>query len=87
MRSTGAGASNSASASLEGLGPDSLARLAPGAGEAEPVPARSDLCELLDGYLSYTRREEDMAAGLRRMIGLEPWRASGLRSERTGLGQ
>lgn len=56
-------------------------------GEAEPAPQRSDLRDLLDGYLSYTRREEDMTAGLRRMIGLEPWRASGLGSERTGLGQ
>jgi hypothetical protein len=46
--------------------------------EAAQAPARSDLGELLAGYLSYTRREEDMTAGLRRMIGLEPWRASGL---------
>jgi hypothetical protein len=60
---------------------------AQGVGEAEPAPQRSDLRDLLDGYLSYTRREEDMTAGLRRMIGLEPWRASGLGSERTGLGQ
>jgi len=58
-----------------------------GATEAEPVPQRSDLRDLLDGYLSYTRREEDMTAGLRRMIGLEPWRASGRGSERPGLGQ
>jgi hypothetical protein len=70
--------------SLEIPTPDSW--VTQGAGEDEP-PQRSDLGALLDGYLSYTRREEDMTAGLRRMIGLEPWRASGLGSERTGLGQ
>jgi hypothetical protein len=42
----------------------------------EPVPQRSDLRELLNGYLAHTRCEEEMAANLRRMLGLEPWRAT-----------
>jgi len=72
---------------VESPAPGSVPWVAAGASEAEPAPQRSDLRDLLDGYLSYTRREEDMAAGLRRMIGLEPWRASGRASERPGLGQ
>jgi hypothetical protein len=77
-------APHEAHAAQESAAPSSVAQLA---SEAELAPARSDLCELLAGYLSYTRREEEMAAGLRRMIGLEPWRGSGVGSERTGLGQ
>ena len=38
---------------------------------AEPMGHRSDLRELLAGFLSHTRCEEHMTADLRRMIGLE----------------
>lgn len=37
----------------------------------EPTAHRSDLRELLAGFLSHTRSEEQMTADLRRMIGLE----------------
>lgn len=48
-----------------------------GAVQTEPPPHRSDLCELLAGFLAHTRCEEEMTATLRRMVGLEPWRPSG----------
>lgn len=44
--------------------------------DLEPSAQRSDLRELLDGFLAHTRCEERMAADLRRMIGLEPARGS-----------
>lgn len=44
--------------------------------ETAPPPQRSDLRELLNGFLAHTRCEEEMTANLRRMIGLEPWRPS-----------
>jgi hypothetical protein len=56
-------------------------------GEPEPLPQRSDLRELLQGYLSHTRCEEDMTADLRRMIGLDPWRAAGAAVDRPELGR
>jgi hypothetical protein len=43
--------------------------------DLEPSAQRSDLRELLNGFLAHTRCEERMAADLRRMIGLEPGRA------------
>jgi len=42
--------------------------------DLEPSAQRSDLSELLKGFLAHTRCEERMAADLRRMIGLEPGR-------------
>ena len=72
---------------VESPSPDLVPAFAWRGRDAELTLQRSDLRELLDGYLAHTRREEDMTAGLRRMIGLEPWRAKGMGSERTGLGQ
>jgi hypothetical protein len=56
-------------------------------GELEPPPQRSDLRELLNGYLAHTRCEEHMTADLRRMIGLDPWRAPGAVVNRPELGR
>jgi hypothetical protein len=56
-------------------------------GQPEPLPQRSDLRELLKGYLSHTRCEEQMTADLRRMIGLDPWRGPGAALDRPGLGR
>lgn len=58
-----------------------------GSGEPEPPPQRSDLRELLAGYLAHTRCEEHMTADLRRMIGLDPWRAPGAVVNRPELGR
>jgi hypothetical protein len=55
--------------------------------EPEPSPHRSDLRDLLHGYLAHTRCEEHMTADLRRMVGLEPWRALGAALDRTELGR
>ena len=44
--------------------------------EPEPPPQRSDVRELLQSFLAHTRCEEEMAANLRRIVGLEPWRSS-----------
>ena len=44
--------------------------------DLEPSAQRSDLRELLNGFLAHTRCEERMAADLRRMIGLEPGRGA-----------
>ncbi|HKO91127.1 MAG TPA: hypothetical protein VJU61_08245, partial [Polyangiaceae bacterium] len=44
--------------------------------ELEPSAQRSDLRELLNGFLAHTRCEERMAADLRRMIGLGPGRGT-----------
>lgn len=57
----------------------------PGPAPARAAPLRdpgtesqlSDLRELLARFLAHTRCEEEMTANLRRMVGLEPWRASG----------
>jgi len=55
--------------------------------ELEPPPQRSDLRELLNGYLAHTRCEAHMTADLRRMIGLDPWRAPGAVVHRPELGR
>jgi len=56
-------------------------------GDPEPAPQRSDLRELLKGYLAHTRCEEHMSADLRRMIGLDPWRAPRSSVARPELGR
>jgi hypothetical protein len=43
--------------------------------EPDLPPQRSDLRDLLSGFLAHTRCEEQMTANLRRMVGLEPWRS------------
>jgi len=53
--------------------------------DLEPSAQRSDLRELLHGFLAHTRCEERMAADLRRMIGLEPGR--GLSGRGADLGR
>jgi hypothetical protein len=53
--------------------------------DLEPSVQRSDLRELLNGFLAHTRCEERMAADLRRMIGLEPGR--GTLGHRAALGR
>ena len=67
--------------------PDSSPFAAPGEPAPEPPPHRSDLRDLLHGYLSHTRSEEHMTADLRRRIGLEPWRAPVAALERPELGR
>jgi fructose-specific component phosphotransferase system IIB-like protein len=57
--------------------PDSSPLPADTAWDPEPPAQRSDLRELLNGYLAHTRCEEHMTADLRRRIGLEPWRVLG----------
>ena len=52
--------------------------------DLEPCAQRSDLHELLNGFLAHTRCEERMAADLRRMIGLEPGRGSPNQSAHLG---
>jgi hypothetical protein len=72
---------------LESPLPDPSALVSYAEPEPEPPPYRSDLGDLLEGYLSHTRCEEQMTADLRRMIGLEPWRAPGAAIHRTELGR
>jgi hypothetical protein len=52
--------------------------------DLEPYAQRSDLSELLKGFLAHTRCEERMAADLRRMIGLEPGRGMPVRAADLG---